>query len=483
MDTQRVSPDKTLAVLLGASDFPKAALTPSPQFKRSAEAFQKYLLDPTGFNLPRENLLNLFDSPHPSSRIDEEVSDFLQAPVRKDTPAEQRIENVFVYHVGHGGFSPESEYYLSIRETRDGNRLSSSYAVKSLARTIKDNAAFARRFIIFDSCFAASAYKEFQSGPLQVAVLAVNDALPPSKGTALLCASGPKNPAKAPPDLTYTMFSGASLDVLTKGDPQHLDYLSFDNVAELVHQRIRDLHDDEAVRPEIHFPDQTEGAIGKVAIFPNIFHSKSPLESRLDALEPAVRLLADDQKQNAAAHDAMLQRIGAMDQRIAEHAEQMKRLANAASNAVPPAEMAREFDDDVAFMVGRFPVTEGEWRKMPAYYKNLILQAQAGRRNGNLWVGLCVMAATLPIVMAPFFRALYLPAPMMTFYGPLLLNAIFATVGIAALLIALRKARGKAVARDDESDQPAWRDHGAVAWARMANITEFLHGTPILHPG
>jgi hypothetical protein len=119
-------------------------------------------------------------------------------------------------------------------------------------------------------------------GPVGVAAVQLQDKLPPQGdilsiesgkwpeyGTALLCASGSREPAKAPPDLPHTMFTGGLLDVLRNGDPSAPIWLSLDDVQRLVRARLEAQFSDKAVLPEVHAPQQRMGRVDLVPLFRN----------------------------------------------------------------------------------------------------------------------------------------------------------------------------------------------------------------------
>jgi hypothetical protein len=270
MESLLPSPETTLAVILGASEFPKQPnLTGSKSFLKSAQDFKTYLLDQSGLGLPVENVLDLFDCDDAAPEIDERVVTFLEGRQKNLVEQNKRARDLILYYVGHGGFSsPGDEYFLAIRKTRIHNEGASSYAIKMLANTLRENAINLRRYLILDSCFSATAYASFQSAPLEVAKRQTLEELP-AKGTALLCAAGPKDPAKALPDQTLTMFSGAFLEALQSGDSHNPGRLSFWEVSELTRVLIKEKFPDNAVRPEMLSPDQKLGNLAMIPFFPN----------------------------------------------------------------------------------------------------------------------------------------------------------------------------------------------------------------------
>ena len=285
MDSFPPTPETTLAVILGASEFPKQPNLASTQaFLNSATAFKQYLLDKAGLGITAENVLDLFDSDDAAPDMDEKVGKFLEERQQNLSDQNQKARDLLVYYVGHGGFSsPGDEYFLAIRKTNSWNEAASSYGIKTLANTLRENATHLRRYLILDSCFAAAAYASLQSAPLDLARRQTVDELPP-KGTALLCAAGPRDPAKTLPTQLMTMFSEAFLEALRVGDPQIAGRLSFWDVSVLTRKLIKRTYPDKAIRPEMHSPDQRLGDLAITPFFPNANaaqNTKSAIEINL----------------------------------------------------------------------------------------------------------------------------------------------------------------------------------------------------------
>lgn len=259
---------RTLALVLGASQFPNApTLTGAESFANSAEDFREYLYKPSGLGLPHADVLDLFDDPRPASELLGRAVDFLCSRQRKTTST--NVDRLLVYYVGHGGFTPAGqEYFLAVRSTRSGLEGSSSIRISDLGYIIRDNARFLCQYLILDCCFSAQAFKIFQSGPGEVAVSKTMDSVP-QKGTALLCSSGPREASLAPVGERYTMFSEALLAVLGEGKAGFKEFLSIHDVGKLIDWRLADKYKDTRVRPQVLCPNQPEGDLSHVPLFPN----------------------------------------------------------------------------------------------------------------------------------------------------------------------------------------------------------------------
>jgi len=255
----------TLAVLLGGSAWPKSPqLAASAAFASSALGFRQYLVDPSGFGLPEANVLDLFDSSKTAPEIVEEIQNYLRLRM-SGSPAPR---DLFLYYTGHGGFIGGRDYFLAVRSTIEGLEGSSSIRVSDLASALRNAARDVRRFLILDCCFAAAAFREFQSTPGAAARLQTLDAFP-KRGTTLLCSSSSRSVSIAPEGEQYTMFSGALLDVLRRGDAGIQSSLSLEDVGLRVGDMIKRKYDDRGIRPEVHSPDQRDEDIARMPIFPN----------------------------------------------------------------------------------------------------------------------------------------------------------------------------------------------------------------------
>jgi WD40 repeat protein len=281
MKAEVPSPQTTLVILLGASEWPSAPdFRDSEAFANSAGDFKKYFLDPNAFNLPKKNLLDLFNSNLSSDDVDRELGQFLDKRIAELKESNANARDVIIYFVGHGGFAgSDLDYYLAIRRTRMENPIASSIRIISLAHTLKEKARYLRRIIILDCCFAASASIFFQSSePEQAAMAQTIDAFKvhekgiglPGRGTSLLCSSRHNTTSLISPDGRYTMFSEALLYALNYGNPSQHGYLTLRTAARLIEDFLQNTPGGRAPRPEIHSPDQSEGDVADVPFFPNL---------------------------------------------------------------------------------------------------------------------------------------------------------------------------------------------------------------------
>lgn len=281
MRVELSSPESTLVLLLGASKWPYLPdLQQSAAFTNTAREFREYLLDPSKFNLPFENLLDLFDSERNAHDQDQMMGDFLDRRIRSLAKSGQGVKDVLVYYVGHGGFTYNDSFFLAIRSTRVKHEINSGILIASLANTLREHSRFQRHLLILDCCFAAEAVRYFQGADLaQVVEQKVKDAFEvpevgrgvPDRGTSLLCSSSRRVTSRVAPNEQYTIFGEALMWALSRGDAHLQGKLSLSSVQRLTEEYLQRNNRDEdgAPRPEVHSPDQSRGDVALVPFFPN----------------------------------------------------------------------------------------------------------------------------------------------------------------------------------------------------------------------
>jgi hypothetical protein len=259
------SASTTLAVVLGASEFPRTGnrgqrLSAPSSFKLSAEGFVSYLTSDKGLGLHVARICDLFDFEGSTAELCARVSRFAN-----EQAADAR--DVIVYYIGHGIVPERSELRVAIRHT-DDRFYESSLAFRDLASALRDELRAHRIYFILDCCFAGTATGAFMSDGMESAVSMLRQRLPAS-GVAMLCATSADTRAWAPAGSRYTMFSGALLEVLTKGVKKGPRRFSLTFLRDATRVLIQEQFPDRDARPELHQPGQREGDVGLVEVFPN----------------------------------------------------------------------------------------------------------------------------------------------------------------------------------------------------------------------
>jgi hypothetical protein len=234
-----------------------------------------------------------------------------------------------------------------------------------------------RRFLIFDCCFAAQAYQEFQSpGPAEAARVKTLEDFP-KKGTALLCASSAQDVALAPRGEQYTMFSGALLEVLRAGDPTLESNLTLEQLGERVRVAIREKYPDEAVRPEVKSPDEREGDVAKIPLFPNPALRPRQIDERVKAVERAL--------------DAVLRRLSEVDKSLGLLSSVQRKIAES-----QPQQAENGKDAQALRAVQDESQNKGWIREtLPGRVQLALRLYRQARWTGVAWVG-CALILCLP---------------------------------------------------------------------------------------
>lgn len=242
-----------------------------PQCRKSAEDFRNLMI--YNFGLPAKNVAYFFDSDLAPSVVLTRIEDWLS---EKSNLINRDMEDgidLIVYYTGHGGFTGgDQSFFLATRQTRSGSEGSTSIRFIDLASIIKRRAAGLRRYFILDCCFAGAAVQYAMASPMQMMLDRAQHQFP-AEGTAFLCSSSRKKMSMAPAGLKRTMFSDVLIDFLTSGLDGGPPDLSFVQIGDAVQHQIAQKHKNEAIRPELHVPDQEKGNIAVIPLFPNVAYS------------------------------------------------------------------------------------------------------------------------------------------------------------------------------------------------------------------
>jgi hypothetical protein len=374
--TADVSPRTTLAIILGASDFPKTTLSHPQSFANSARDFRDYLTREDGLGLPVENILDLFDTDFSPDRIQEEIADWLRRRREALEQKQAKPRDIVFYYVGHGSFSnPDQQYILAIRGTRKNFEGVSSVKIIDLGSTLSEAANDLRRYLILDCCFAAAAVKALMAPVNDLVQRKTLEAFPPN-GTTLLCASDAHDAASAPPDLTHTVFSGSMLSILSQGDRTLESGLSVNLLGTLIRNRIREQYQSFSGLPEVHTPVQTEGNIAAIPLFPNAANRPRTVSERIGHLEERMGKIENDIK-NWAKTSATAVDIAALRKEV----EKLAITTSSAKESLEQSHNGQSTDID----------NQDLFSPMPAELRMELERFRASRENGR--IAFCLASA------------------------------------------------------------------------------------------
>lgn len=260
-------------IILGASTYDHWHELDDPRFAASASAFRTFVARPGAVltdGVPR--ILDLYNLSLSASDITGQIIDFA---------SESEIDDLIVYYCGHGFLSNDrSSYFVSLRNTRERTRTSSSLKVRDLAQDLEEHLIGKRTFVIFDSCFAGSAAKEFMDAGGTAAVIEqhIADSFPRS-GVAVIAATAGRDVALSKSEDKTTLFTGTLLSVLTDGltAKPGLASVSWRDAVEQVRQRTIERLGHRAPKPFIAVKSD-DGDITTMPFFPNTAYVAVPAD-------------------------------------------------------------------------------------------------------------------------------------------------------------------------------------------------------------
>jgi formylglycine-generating enzyme required for sulfatase activity len=297
-----LDPVSTAAVVIGAHDWSEAGLGRAPSFLRSAKGLVRYLIDSAGLDLDPTLVLDLFDDPASAGEQLARIRETLDALLRERRDEGRPVADVLVYYVGHGHTDDQNHLSLLVRRSRRGMEAETGIKAPDLARVLRVAAPQQRRMIVLDCCFSEAAARDFigQGGALDqaVAATAMKDLRDdqPQRGTLLLCSSPVGEVSMGAPNAARTLFTGAVLDVLTKGAEGKPPTLSFADLRDAAHEQMVVSFGANAPRPVLHQVNAAHGDLTRTPAFPNRVTAISatrevpPSRTAEQALPPAHKL-------------------------------------------------------------------------------------------------------------------------------------------------------------------------------------------------
>jgi tetratricopeptide (TPR) repeat protein len=273
MSTREMSPETTLVVILGAQEWPQCPnVQKMPQAGTAARNLENYLFSSSGLGLPRDNVLNLFDSLSAPAAMIKDVSEF----VRRRTAVilnelKRPAADLLIYFVGHGEkLLPEGTYSLSVQFTEAELQEFTSLSMNDLARLIRGFARTLRCYFVLDACHSGAALEAFtDQPPTREEEQAATNCFP-DRGLALLCSSSAGDTSKAPEGNAYPMFTDAMLTALSQGHPERSKRLSLRDVKDLCVEWLNKRYEKAKVWPVVHSPYQFQGGeLTDFPLFPN----------------------------------------------------------------------------------------------------------------------------------------------------------------------------------------------------------------------
>jgi hypothetical protein len=270
-----LDPESTAAVVIGAHDWGTAQLGRAPSFLRSAKGLLHYLIDSAGLGLDPTLVIDLFDDPASAGEQLKRIRDTFDVLLRERRDEGRPVSDVLIYYVGHGHTDDQNHLSLLVRGSSHGMEAETGIKTPDLARVLRVATPHQRRMIVLDCCFSEAAARAFmgQSGALDqaVAATALTDLRDdqPQQGTLLLCSSPRSGVSIGAPNAARTLFTGAVLDVLTKGVEGKPSGLSFADLRDAAYDQMVRSFGANAPRPVLHQVNAMHGDLTRTPAFLN----------------------------------------------------------------------------------------------------------------------------------------------------------------------------------------------------------------------
>jgi hypothetical protein len=228
------NPDKTRAVLIGASVFPldQKALPPIPAVRFNILDLARVFEDPQIIGIPGINILPIVDEASPHEIV-----------VRLVQVAKEAEDALIVYYAGHGLVGTRSpELLLAAKNTTDAEKDYNAVRFSDIRDAINNSPA-KKKLLILDCCFSGRA--------LESSMASAGSLLQANIEITGVCSitSAPSNQLSiAPKGKKHTAFTGRLLHVLENGIDNQADGLTIVSIFDRVR---RDLVSENYPEPQI----------------------------------------------------------------------------------------------------------------------------------------------------------------------------------------------------------------------------------------
>ena len=243
MSKNPTSASETVAILIGATEWPDLGISGGDSFRNSFSDFKSYLCHPRGLALADRDILEIFDSLDSPATITVRIIDFLQGFVASSNAPDR---NVILYLLWQGQLW-EGQFYFALRQSKRNQYPTTFLSAAGITSLLTEEARSCRHFVIVDACHAAAIEHSKWNSPKGACVLSS------SRATDLSQARSSRGSSS---DIR-TQFTGAMLDVLSGLDQPSAtgttqpELLSFETLKDRIWTRTKELHGQAAVLPEL----------------------------------------------------------------------------------------------------------------------------------------------------------------------------------------------------------------------------------------
>ncbi|MEU9454611.1 esterase-like activity of phytase family protein [Streptomyces sp. NPDC048277] len=253
-----IDPERSVCVLIGVDDYRHLDKLRSVQ--HNLTELQAALMDPSIWGIPGNRIRKIANPSSPAELV---------GPITE--AAELAEDALIVYYAGHGLIDRnERQLLLTLPESVEGKSYTSVRS-SDVRRAIRDTGTAPRRVLILDCCFSGQVLTEMTDGHRQDVEAAVQT-LRDVEGSYVMTSATRDRPSHAPDPDDCTLFTGALVDVMRKGQRGGPEMLSLHDLFVAVKERIR------GHRPEIPQEPQAEdhngvgrhGFVRNVAVLPRV---------------------------------------------------------------------------------------------------------------------------------------------------------------------------------------------------------------------
>jgi len=260
----------------GGDRYPSSPHLVHEAFGPSSRSLSGILMDADGGIVGAADHLDLFDDDRswPDQLL--AARTWLRGRLEDGRATGKPAENVIVHYVGHGWFKPNSDdHLLTINHTDRDDKAATSAALSGLNDMLKREARPLRRYYLLDACFAAASVRDLMADHGEVIERQVGQILRvwpeevATRGVAALCSADKSSIASAKGKDSVTQFTDGLLAVLGEGEGSFGDDMSLRQVTLKLREVLEARYGEEMVHPVLVAPNDEEGGIAGVPLFPN----------------------------------------------------------------------------------------------------------------------------------------------------------------------------------------------------------------------
>lgn len=196
----RIDPNKTVAILIGVSEFRDKSFINASPIKNNVTKIKELLQDNEILGLEEKKILVL-DKNERHDEILDRIEDFLE---------QNFVDTVIFYFAGHGYKTDKGDFYLVTNNSNIKHLNISAISWDSIKEILEKGSGIQQRFYILDTCHSGAATLGESDETLDI-----------EDGSALLAAAKADRKAYFNENEQYTYFTDAFINILENGIPNY----------------------------------------------------------------------------------------------------------------------------------------------------------------------------------------------------------------------------------------------------------------------